>query len=98
VLKSVEVITASGNKCVFGRDELLFSYRCSPFQNGTLASATIIGASFELKPSLESREMQVSYLERYVGRYFFLVKSITVMRGDANILFGRVCWLVLLLS
>ena len=65
MLKSVEIITASGNKCVLVRDELFYSYRSSPFQNVPLGSATIVGASFELKPSLECRETQIFYLERY---------------------------------
>lgn len=63
VLKSVEIVTTSGNKHILQRAELSYSYRTSPFQN-IKGFAVIVAATFELAASLTCRERLRNYLER----------------------------------
>lgn len=63
VLKSVEVVTTSGNKHALPREKLSYSYRSSPFQT-VQEFAAIASATFELTPSPTCRERQRNYLER----------------------------------
>ncbi|KAI5070626.1 hypothetical protein GOP47_0014969 [Adiantum capillus-veneris] len=62
-LKSVEVITVFGMKCKISREELVFGYRSSPFQNAQ-GFAAISSATFALTSSANSREEQRKFLNR----------------------------------
>lgn len=58
-LYSVDFLNDDGELIILLRDDLLFSYRTSPFQ--TMKGA-IIGATFKLKPSITARQKQLEII------------------------------------
>ncbi len=59
-LKSIDYITEEGDLVCLPKEDLEFSYRFSSFQK---MKGAIVGATFELSPSLEAREQQIKIIE-----------------------------------
>lgn len=59
-LHSVEFLTPEGTIMHLQREELLFSYRTSSFQS---MQGAIVGATFQLKPSLKARQKQLEIIQ-----------------------------------
>lgn len=72
-LKNVSFLHLDGKETIFSKEELLFSYRFSSFQN---MPGAIISARFALKPSLEARSHQLEILSRRLKTQPYKEKNI----------------------